>query len=142
MSVESKVFTAENVEAAIRELILGWAKAVRDEDFAGIRAHHDPDILMFDVPPPFQSRGLDAYMATWGTFYPSQARPIRFDFEQIQVTAGSDVAFATAIGHCGYIERGETIDLKFRLTMGFQKKNDDWVIVHEHHSVPAIDSSD
>jgi ketosteroid isomerase-like protein len=142
MSAESNVFTAENVEAAIRELILGWAKAVRDEDFAGIRAHHDPDILMFDVPPPFQSRGLDAYMATWDTFYPSQARPIRFDFEQIQITAGSDVAFATAIGHCGYIEQGETIDLEFRLTMGFQKKNDNWVIVHEHHSVPATDSSD
>ena len=142
MSAKSKIFTAENVEAEIRKLILGWAKAVRDEDLAGIRAHHDSDILMFDVPPPFQSRGLDAYMATWDIFYPSQARPIRFDFEQIQITAGYDVAFATAIGRCGYIERGETIDLEFRLTMGFQKKNDDWVIVHEHHSLPATDSSD
>jgi ketosteroid isomerase-like protein len=142
MSAKPEPLIAERAQAEIRKLISGWAKAVRDEDLAGIRAHHDPDILMFDVPPPFQSRGLEAYMATWDTFYPSQARPIRFDFEQMQITAGSDVAFATAIGHCGYIERGETIDLKFRLTMGFQKKNDDWVIVHEHHSLPATDSSD
>jgi hypothetical protein len=28
-----------------------------------------PEVLMFDVPPPFLSRGLDAYMATWGTFF-------------------------------------------------------------------------
>ena len=139
MSEKWETCTAESDEADIRELILGWAKAVRNEDFSGIRAHHDPDILMFDVPPPFQSRGLDSYMATWDIFYPSQARPITFDFKQIEITAGADVAFATAIGHCGYIERSVTIDLKFRLTMGFQKKNGDWVIVHEHHSVPATD---
>jgi ketosteroid isomerase-like protein len=96
-------------------------------------------ILMFDVPPPFLSRGLDAYMATWQTFYPSQARPISFDFEDVEITAGEDVAFATAIGHCGYIERGERTDLKFRLTMGFRKQDGQWRIVHEHHSVPATD---
>jgi ketosteroid isomerase-like protein len=37
-------------EAALRQLIAQWAKAVRDEDPPGIRANHDPDILMFDVP--------------------------------------------------------------------------------------------
>jgi ketosteroid isomerase-like protein len=112
---------------------------VREEDLAGIRANHDPDILMFDVPPPFLSRGLDAYMATWQKFYPSQARPIAFDFEEIEITAGADVALATAIGSCGYLERGKRIDLKFRLTMGFCKRDGQWRILHEHHSVPAID---
>ena len=52
-------------EAQIRALIERWSKAVRDENRAAIRADHDADILMFDVPPPFLSRGLDAYMATW-----------------------------------------------------------------------------
>jgi len=51
-------------EAQIRALIEQWSKAVRDENRAAIRADHDADILMFDVPPPFLSRGLDAYMAT------------------------------------------------------------------------------
>jgi ketosteroid isomerase-like protein len=51
---------ARSDEAALRELIAHWAKAVRDENLPGIRANHDPDILMFDVPPPFLSRGLDA----------------------------------------------------------------------------------
>jgi ketosteroid isomerase-like protein len=52
-------------EQKIRELIKRWAKAVREkavreEDRAAIGADHDNDILMFDVPPPFLSRGLDA----------------------------------------------------------------------------------
>jgi uncharacterized protein (TIGR02246 family) len=126
-------------ETALQELIAQWAKAVRDENLPGIRANHDPDILMFDVPPPFLSRGLEAYMATWQTFYPMQARPIAFDFEEVEITAASDVAFATAIGHCDYIEHGKKADLKFRLTMGFRKSNGQWRIVHEHHSVPATD---
>jgi ketosteroid isomerase-like protein len=123
----------------IQELISQWAQAVRNQDFAGIRAHHAEDLLMFDVPPPFQSRGLTAYMDTWTTFYASQARPITFNFEQIEVTAGKEVAFASAIGTCRYLERGEAVDLKFRLTMGFERRQEQWIIVHEHHSVPAVD---
>jgi hypothetical protein len=42
-------------EAVLRDLIAKWVQAVRNEDLGGIRAHHDPDILMFDVPPPFLS---------------------------------------------------------------------------------------
>ena len=47
------------------------AKQSQEENRAGIHANHDPDILMFDVPPPFLSRGLDAYMATWDMFFAS-----------------------------------------------------------------------
>jgi hypothetical protein len=43
-------------------------KAVREENKAGTREHHDSEILMFDVPPPLLSRGLDTYMATWERF--------------------------------------------------------------------------
>jgi ketosteroid isomerase-like protein len=58
-----------NDELEIRKLIEQWAKAVREENRAAIRADHDPNILMLDVPPPFLSRGLDDYMATWENFF-------------------------------------------------------------------------
>ena len=51
-------------EMDIQALIERRARAVREENREGIRADHDSEILMFDVPPPFLSRGLDAYMAT------------------------------------------------------------------------------
>jgi uncharacterized protein (TIGR02246 family) len=124
-------------EAELRALIARWSQAVRDQDLAGIRADHDPDILMFDVPPPILSRGLDAYMATWNMFYNMTARPVQFDFHDIAVTAGAEVAFATAIGRCSDLSTGQKVDLEFRLTMGFRKKNGRWRITHEHHSVPS-----
>src|SRR5215471_7921989 len=90
--------TAE--ESKIRSLIERWSKAVRDQDLAAIRQDHDAEILMFDVPLPFQSRGIDDYMATWETFFASAEKPVSFNFTDVEITAGSDVAFATAVGHC------------------------------------------
>ena len=39
-------------EEAIRDLITRWAEAVHTEDLDTVLADHDPDIVMFDVPPP------------------------------------------------------------------------------------------
>jgi len=125
-------------EMDIKVLIERWAKAVREEDRAGIRADHDLEMLMFDVPPPFLSRGLDAYMATWEEFFSCAEKPVAFDFHDVQVTAGNDVAFATAIGRCASFDaKGKREDLEFRLTMCFRKVNGRWRIMHEHHSLPA-----
>jgi uncharacterized protein (TIGR02246 family) len=129
--------TEDYDESAIRALIARWSKAVRDQDLAGIRADHDLEILMFDVPAPFLSRGLDAYMATWDEFLGMQAKPIQFDFRDIAVTAGTDVAFATAIGTCCDLSNGAPVNLEFRLTMGLRKIDGKWRIMHEHHSIPA-----
>ena len=65
--MQSKQISAD--EAAIRDLVESWARAVRSKDLGGILAHHSEDMLMFDVPPPFESRGLEAYRETWNLFY-------------------------------------------------------------------------
>jgi ketosteroid isomerase-like protein len=112
---------------------------VRNQDRAEIRRDHDADILMFDVPPPFQSRGIDAYMATWDLFLSMSEKPVKFDFTDIEVTAGADVAFVTAVGHCVSFDReGRREPLDFRLTMGLRKIAGRWRITHEHHSLPAL----
>jgi ketosteroid isomerase-like protein len=76
-------------------------------------------------------------MTTWGTFFAWQARPVQFDFDDIAITAGNDVAFATAIGRCSDLSSGEKVHLEFRLTMGFCKHDGRWRILHEHHSILA-----
>ena len=127
-----------NNVTAIREIFDNWAAAVRAEDFNAIRANHSPDMLMFDVPSPLFSRGLDTYMDTWTLFYKSQVKPMVFNFDDIEITAGQDVAFVTAIGHRVYIPQGGgPTKLEFRLTMGLRKQDGKWWILHEHHSVPA-----
>ena len=92
-------------EAAIRKLVEDWAGAVRTKNLNGILANHSPEILMFDVPPPLQSQGIDAYKKTWDLFFSWSDDPVVFDFIKMDITAGNNVAYVTALMRCGGIER-------------------------------------
>jgi ketosteroid isomerase-like protein len=138
MSAEGSEPQVSKEQREVREIIERWAQAVRDEDRAGIRAHHDPNIRMFDVPAPLQLRGLDAYMQTWELFFSWSKRCGVFFLDELEIVAGADVAFATALGRCaGTKSSGEREDATFRMTMGLRKSAGSWCIVHEHHSFPA-----
>jgi ketosteroid isomerase-like protein len=133
---------AGTAESQIKALIEAWADAVRRHDLPGILAHHEQDIVMFDVPPPLQSTGMDEYKKTWDLFFryhkPSQA----FDIEELAITAGEDVAFAVATMRCGsgtFSGPPEAGGFLFRLTIGLRKIDGEWRITHEHHSVPSAD---
>ena len=56
-------------EATIVGLVENWAQAVRARNLDGILANHSPDMLMFDVPPPLQSKGIEEYKETWDLFF-------------------------------------------------------------------------
>ena len=124
--------------AAVRNVIESWASAVRRRDLEGILQNHSADIVMFDVPPPFQSKGLEAYKKTWDLFFSCSSDPTVFDIITIAVTAGRDVAFAIATMRCTErTSNDEHQELEFRLTVGLRKIDGQWTITHEHHSVPA-----
>jgi ketosteroid isomerase-like protein len=75
-------------EIVIRDLIESWARAVRGKDLDGILAHHSPEILMFDLPPPIQAVGIEAYKKSWDLFFNWSKDPGVFDIVELNVTAG------------------------------------------------------
>ena len=77
-------------EAVVRNLLEQWAAAVRAMSISDVLANHSPDLRMFDVPPPFESRGLAAYENTWKLFYSSQPEPVAFDIKWLEVVAGEE----------------------------------------------------
>lgn len=124
-------------EAQIETLIENWALAVRKRDMDGILAHHAPDIVMYDVPPPFQSIGIAAYRQTWETFF-DFTEPGIFNIEKLYIKTNENIAFCYATMECSdKSDTGEFVDLPFRLTIGLEKTNGQWLIIHEHHSIPA-----
>ncbi|MGI5281799.1 YybH family protein [Nonomuraea polychroma] len=125
-------------EERIRELIEGWAAAVHAGDLQRVVADHADDIVMYDVPPPYEGvRGIDAYRKTWPGFFQWQARGASFEIETLDVTAGSDVAFAHALLRCGTPgELAANPAYRLRLTLGLLKEDGRWVVAHEHHSFP------
>src|ERR1700731_1743628 len=122
-----------NDEAAVRDLIEAWADAVRRKDYAGILRSHAADFVMFDVPPPFKSVGLDAYRKSWDLFFSWASGPVPFDIQEWAGTAGADVAFAVASMRCeGPGSDGKPEALDFRLKVALRKVDGRWVIAHEH----------
>jgi uncharacterized protein (TIGR02246 family) len=125
----------------IRQLVERWAEAVHAGDMEGVLADHADDIVMFDVPPPYEGvRGIDAYRDTWPPFFEWQARGASFEIEELDVTAGDDVAYAYALLRCGtQRELQENPRNRLRLTLGLRKQDGRWVVAHEHHSFPLTD---
>ncbi|MEO3757659.1 SgcJ/EcaC family oxidoreductase [Mycobacterium sp. B14F4] len=123
-------------EAAIRELIVNWADAVHAGDMTSVLAEHDRDIVMFDVPPPHRgNRGTDEYRESWPPFFEWQRQGAVFEIVELEVTAGSDVAFAWALLRCGKPDDlAADPENRLRLTIGLRKRNGRWVVTHEHHS--------
>jgi uncharacterized protein (TIGR02246 family) len=125
-------------EEQIRVLIEKWAEAVHAGDMDGVLADHADDIVMFDVPPPYDGvRGIDAYRDTWPPFFEWQARGASFDIVSLDVTAGDEVAYAHALLRCGTREElTANPDNRLRLTLGLRREEGRWVVAHEHHSFP------
>lgn len=119
-------------ESEVRVVIEDWARAVSTGDRKMILAHHSRDLLMFDFPDIV--RGLDAYDKTWDFFFADPLGLISYVPRDIKVTAGEDMAFASCLVHCDGTSAGP---VDFRLTTGLRKVGGEWVIVHEHHSVPT-----
>lgn len=100
-------------------------------------------MVMFDLPPPLQCKGIEAYERTWELLFRYHKPGTAFDIQEITVTAGRDVAFAVAIMPCcpdSSSNPADTDGFLFRLTVGLRNVNGDWCIAHEHHSVPATDA--
>jgi uncharacterized protein (TIGR02246 family) len=126
-------------EREIRDLIEQWAEAVHAGDLDGVLAGHARDIVMFDVPPPYEGvRGIDAYRQTWPGFFEWQARGATFEIVSLDVTAGEDIAFAYALLRCGTPDEHEAKpENRLRLTLGLRKEAGRWLVAHEHHSFPS-----
>jgi uncharacterized protein (TIGR02246 family) len=131
-------------EEQIRTLIEQWAVAVHRGAMDGVLADHSDDIVMFDVPPPYEGvRGIDAYRETWPPFFEWQAQGATFEIVSLEVTAGKDVAYAHALLRCGTPEELAAQPAnRLRLTLGLRKEQDRWVVAHEHHSFPETTGGD
>ena len=125
-------------EAEIRAQVDSWLQAVLAMDIEGIVSHYASDILAFDAVSQLQFKGVDAYRMHWQTCL-AMCRPgtMIFEMHDLNVTAGDDVAFATALTRCGGTgETGEVQAGWLRLTAGYRKTNGTWMVVHEHFSAP------
>jgi ketosteroid isomerase-like protein len=121
-------------QETVTEIVRSFLRAVERGDRDAILAHHDDALLMFDFPDTV--RDIEEYSRTWDFFYDNQTGPLTFSPDELHASVGDTVAFVACVVHCNGTTGG---DFRFRLTVGLEKRGGEWVITHEHHSLPSKD---
>jgi ketosteroid isomerase-like protein len=68
---------------------------------------------------------------------PTFEGPIGFEIRDLAITTGDDVAFSHSLNRIsGKRTDGQTTDVWVRSTVCFRKVDGEWMVVHEHASVP------
>jgi uncharacterized protein (TIGR02246 family) len=134
MHAETSRATAES---QIRALIDSWTSAVRSRDVDRVLAHYAPDVLAFDAVSHLEFRGREAYGRHWRACLDLCPGPMVFEVHDLSVTAAHDIAYGHFLSRCGGTDAsGELKSSWFRATECYRRTNGQWVIAHEHFSVP------
>ena len=124
-------------ETAIRSLLDEWTKTTREGRQGDVLKSHLPELTIFDVLPPLKYDSAAAYRASWDEWHPDAQGEMRFEFEDISVTAGNDVAFAFGLLQCGgTLPDGKTFRDIVRATFCLRKVAGGWKVAHQHVSKP------
>ena len=128
-------------EQEIRALEDRFVTAVKAKDVEGIMKGYAPgaELFVFDVVPPRQYVGFDAYKKDWQELFADFPGPIdKFEISDLSVTTDGNLGYGHSIQRVVMTGKdGSKMDLTVRLTDCYRKIDGKWLITHEHVSVPV-----
>lgn len=126
-------------EREIRNLIDRWVASACQGDLDAVMACYAPGVVAFDAIVALQFKGADAYRKHWEycmSFAEAMGDMI-MRVPEMQVTVGGDVAFCHYLSNCGCVDKdGKEQTGWMRGTVCLRKIDGQWLIAHEHYSVP------
>lgn len=128
---------SKDPETEIRQQIKHLEEAIHDADLEEIMSCYAPNVVAFDMMPPLQFSGKDAYRKSWEMAVEGAGSGSILKMHDISITASDDVGFSHCLCHCtGTMKDGQKMDMWMRWTDCFEKINGKWLITHEQVSVP------
>jgi uncharacterized protein (TIGR02246 family) len=135
-----KADTAAKNEAEIRQLLDRVAKAFHARDLNGIMSIYEPGpaLVSYDIVPPLQYSGFEAYKKDFQEFLDQFLGPIDLEYLNVRIIAGDTVAFSHGLERMtGTLKNGQKFDAWIRFTEGYRKTSGRWLAIHDHISVPV-----
>jgi ketosteroid isomerase-like protein len=126
-----------NAQMVIREIIEARARAMSAGDVDGIVADLAEDIAIFDVVGPLRGDGRASARRRAQEWLGSYQEGPTWENRDIRVASDETVAFSHSLSHVtGRLKIGALVDMWFRTTLGFERRDGRWLIVHDHGSKP------
>jgi len=115
-----------------------WTKAFTKQDVDSIMALYADDIIAYDVVPPLQYVGKDAYRGDYQQFLSQYEGNLRVEVRDLHVGATGDLGYAAGLELIsGTLKNGKKSDVWLRFTSLFRKSDGRWLDFQDHVSVPA-----
>jgi ketosteroid isomerase-like protein len=126
-------------EGQIRQQIQGLVESVRAMDLERAMSFFAPDVVSFDMEPPLSHVRAESKRRNWAKVFEMFAPPLKYETHDLAITGGDDgVAFAHSLNQIsGTMRNGRHIAMWVRWTACFRRIDENWLIVHDHVSVPA-----
>ena len=112
-------------------------KALSMKDVKRMMSYYAADVVVYDVKPPFQTKGAVAWRHTWEAcigYFPASFTVVISD---LHIHVSGDIALAHYFFRLkGPEKEHDAMQTWMRATTGFKKIQGKWKIIHEHGSVP------
>jgi ketosteroid isomerase-like protein len=139
LSLHPDGLTASSIEAGLRRRIAELAQAIRDKNLDQLMAFYAPNVVVFDVRPPLDTRGAATYRQNFERWFASFEGPLGFEPMELRIVPGEPAAFCHYLAlvtgtrpggdrKSGYWVRGTTC---------FERRDGEWLVTHEHISLPS-----
>jgi uncharacterized protein (TIGR02246 family) len=128
-----------DARADIKALEDRFVAAFKAKDVEAIMKLYAPDqtLFVFDVVPR-QYVGAAAYRKDWQNVFGSFDGPITVELTDLDIAADRNLAYSHSIQRvAGTDKQRKKLDLTVRVTDVYKKTRGQWLIIHEHVSVPV-----
>jgi ketosteroid isomerase-like protein len=130
--------TASSIEAILRKRIDELTQAIRDKDVDRLMTFYAADVVAFDVRPPLETLGAGAYRENFEHWFASFDGPLSFELKDLRVVPGEPAAFCHFLALIvGARPGGRKSGYGVRGTTCFERREGEWLVTHEHISMPA-----
>jgi ketosteroid isomerase-like protein len=124
-------------EAQLRQLIADQLSAIGAKDLDRLMHHYAADVVVFDVKPPFQTTGAEAWRRTWEASLPYFPDAFQTEMRDLSLTVSGDLALAHWLFRFTGMDKDHpAMQTWIRISAGYRRIRGRWQIVHEHASVP------
>jgi ketosteroid isomerase-like protein len=130
---------SSTIEAQITQRMLDWREAFVAKDVDRMMSFYAEGdaFTAFDLMPPIEFTGGEQWRQGWVNFFAAFEGPFELELAGMQVHASGEIGFARAFVRLVGTMFGETVDMWVRTTNCFRLIDDQWLMIHDHVSMPT-----
>ncbi|MBL7922288.1 MAG: nuclear transport factor 2 family protein [Bacteroidia bacterium] len=121
----------------IRKCLEGLFVALSKKDIKQMMSYYADDAIVFDVKPPFQSKGAIAWKHVWEASLPFFPDVFKIEIRDLVIHADGNIGFAHYLFKLvGEEKNHPAMQTWMRASTGYKLIQGKWKVIHEHASLP------